>query len=132
MTRYLLDTNVISELVRNPAGSVARRIEPVRNRCITSILVVAEIRYGVRKRGSTRLARLIQPILESIEIMGWDSPADDAYATLRCELEAAGTPIGSNDLLIAAHALALDCTLVSENEREFRHVPGLKVENWAA
>jgi tRNA(fMet)-specific endonuclease VapC len=71
-------------------------------------------------------------VLESIDAAAWESPADLHYGELRAALERAGTPIGSNDMLIAAHALALNCTPVTANEREFRRVPGLTVENWAA
>ena len=70
-------------------------------------------------------------LLATLSIEAWEHPADLAYAKIRCALEQAGTPISANDLLIAAHALALDSTLVTANEREFRRVPGLKVENWA-
>ncbi|MBA3668200.1 MAG: type II toxin-antitoxin system VapC family toxin [Sphingomonas sp.] len=130
MTRFLLDTNILSELARNPSGRAARRAEVHKGSCITSAIVVAEIRFGLAKRGSAELAKRITPVLESIPAIGWEHPADHHYAQLRTSLEAAGTPIGGNDMLIAAHALALEATLVTANEREFRRVPGLSVENW--
>ena len=132
MSDYLLDTNVISEMARNPGGRVARRAEPVRNRCITSIIVLAELQYGLIKRGSDRLVGQVGLITDAIPALPWEPPADECYAQLRHTLETAGTPIGANDLFIAAHALALDAILVTANEREFRRVPGLNVENWAS
>jgi tRNA(fMet)-specific endonuclease VapC len=132
LSEYLLDTNVMFEMARNPGGRVARRAEPVRNRCVTSIIVLAELRYGLIKRGSNALATQVRLVMEAIPALPWEAPADACYARLRLMLEATGTPIGANDMLIAAHALALDATLVTANEREFRRVPGLMVENWAS
>ena len=131
MTGRLLDTNVLSDLVRNPQGSVAKRLAEVGDVGVcTSIVVAAELRFGAAKKGSDRLARQLERILSAIEIHAFDAPADAVYAEVRVRLEAAGTPIGANDLLIAAHALAMDCILVTDNEREFARVAGLKVENW--
>jgi tRNA(fMet)-specific endonuclease VapC len=127
----LLDTNILSDLVRNPQGSVATRIAEVGEaRICTSIIVAAELRFGAAKKGSERLARQLERILSAIEIHALDAPADAAYAELRVRLEAVGSPIGANDMLIAAHALAMDCILVTDNEREFARVNGLKIENW--
>lgn len=131
MTRRLLDTNILSDLVRNPQGRVAARIAEVGDTAIcTSIVVAAELRFGAAKKGSERLTLQLERILSAIEIQPFDAPADAAYAELRVHLEAAGSPIGGNDMLIAAHALATDCILVTDNEREFTRVVGLKVENW--
>jgi len=99
---------------------------------LTSIIVVAESKFGLQKNRAFRLTARLDDFLERLETAAFESPADEHYAALRVHLERAGTPIGSNDMLIAAHTLALDCTLVSANEREFRRVPGLRVENWAA
>jgi tRNA(fMet)-specific endonuclease VapC len=132
LSDYLLDTNVISEMARNPGGRIARRAEPLRNRCVTSIIVLAELHYGLTKRGSERLTAQVRLVMDAIPALPWEPPADECYARLRHTLETAGTPIGANDLFIAAHALALDATLVTANEREFRRVPGLKVENWGS
>ncbi len=131
MTRFLLDTNVLSDLVRNPQGRVAQRIADVgENAVCTSIVVAAELRYGAAKRGSERLTRQVERILAVLDIQPFDAPADAVYARIRAELERAGAPIGANDLLIAAHALATDCVVVTDNEREFVRVSELKVENW--
>jgi tRNA(fMet)-specific endonuclease VapC len=131
VTLYLLDTNIISDLIRNPQGKAAKRIARVGDDNIcTSIIVAAELRYGCAKSGSTRLLKAAEDLLSEINVLSFDIPADAEYGTIRAELEAAGKPIGSNDLLIAAHARALDATIVSANVGEFNRVRRLKVENW--
>lgn len=131
MTRYLFDTNIISDLIKNPRGKVYRRLSQVGDRTVfTSIIVAAELRYGCDRRGSDRLRRAIEQLLIEIPALPFDAPADSYYGSIRTKLEASGTPIGGNDLLIAAHTLSSDATLVTANEREFKRVPGLKVENW--
>ena len=129
--RYLLDTNIISDLVRNPQGQIAKHIEKVgEERVCTSIIVAAELRYGSAKKNSTRLTAQLEEILRAIDVLPLQSPADVTYGLLRAQLEQAGKTIGANDLLIAAQALALGHVLVTDNEREFRRVDGLKCENW--
>jgi tRNA(fMet)-specific endonuclease VapC len=129
--RYLLDTNIVSDLVRHPQGQVVQRIRKVGEaRVCTSIIVAAELRYGAAKKGSTRLSAQLEAVLIALDVLPLESPADVFYASLRADLEAAGKPIGGNDLLIAAHALALGCTIVTDNEREFARVRDLTCENW--
>lgn len=131
--RYLLDTNIVSDLVRNPQGRAAAKIAEVGEDAVaTSIIVAAELRYGALKKGSSRLAEQLDVILSAFEVLPFETPAEAAYASARVALEAAGTPIGGNDLLIAAQALALDLVVVTNNEREFARVRGLEVENWLA
>ena len=131
MSGYLLDTAIISELIRSPDGPAAHRIEQVGPKEIfTSIIVAAELRYGCAKKGSPRLLAKVEGILATIPVLPLDIPADAEYGGIRAELEAAGQPIGMNDLLIAAHAHALGLTLVTDNTREFSRIRGLKVENW--
>lgn len=131
MSRYLLDTNIVSDLVRNPQGKVALRIGQVGERAVcTSIIVAAELRFGAAKRDSERLTVQVERILSVLDIQPFDAPADMAYARLRVQLEAAGASIGGNDMLIAAQALATDCCVVTDNGREFARVVGLQVENW--
>ena len=131
MTRFLLDTNILSDLVRNPQGRVAARIAEVGDDAIcTSIIVAAELRFGAAKKGSERLTSQLERILSAVDIQPFEAPADAAYAQLRAELEAAGALIGGNDMLIAAQALAADLIMVTDNEREFVRVSGLHVENW--
>jgi tRNA(fMet)-specific endonuclease VapC len=96
----------------------------------TSIFVAGELRFGADKKGSERLAFQLEAVLSAITILPLEEPADRHYAKLRHHLEKAGTPIGPNDMLIAAHALSLGLILVSANQREFSRVPGLAVENW--
>ena len=128
---YLLDTNIVSDLVRNPQGRTAARLGRIGNEQIyTSIVVAAELRYGAIRRNSRRLTEQLEIVLSGIEILPLDFPADVRYGELRTRLEESGQTIGPNDLFIAAHALALDHTLVTDNEREFSRVPGLKIENW--
>ncbi len=131
MTGYLLDTNIISDIVRDPFGLAARRIEQVagRNVC-TSIVVAAELRYGCAKKGSSRLLARIEDVLRTLPVLPLDVPIDAEYGAIRAKLEAAGQPIGMNDLLIGAHASALGMTLVTDNTRECIRIRGLDVENW--
>ena len=129
--RYLLDTNVLSDLVRNPGGTIARHIAGVGEKSIaTSVIVAAELRYGGQKSGSQRLVERIDLILSAISVLPFETPADRHYAKVRDHLERQDTPIGPNDLLMAAHALALDLTVITGNEREFPRVPSPRVENW--
>ena len=96
----------------------------------TSLVVSAELRFGALKKGSEPLSSQIEAVLSVLDILPLEGPVDDYYAGLRLVLERAGTPIGGNDMLIAAQALAFDLILVTANEREFSCVPGLSVENW--
>ena len=129
--RYLLDTNILSDLMRNPSGRVADRIAQTGGQQVcTSIIVVAEIRYGIAKNRSLRLAAQLAAILGGLEVVSFEAPADVSYSELRARLEKTGKPIGANDMLIAAHALSLGLTLVTANEREFSRVNGLSIENW--
>jgi tRNA(fMet)-specific endonuclease VapC len=129
--RYLLDTNIVSNLVRNPQGRLADRIKAIGEQSIcTSIIVAAELRYGTTKKASPRLTTQVEAVLGAIDALPFDSPADEFYGTIRTQLELAGVPIGGNDLLIAAQALALDHTLVTDNDKEFSRINGLRVENW--
>jgi len=129
--RYLLDTNILSNLVRHPQGIVATRIASVGESSVfTSIVVAAELRFGASKRGSSRLTQQLEAILSAIEVLPLEEPADQHYGALRTLLERKGLMIGPNDILIASHALTLDCAVVTANQREFSRVPGLKVENW--
>jgi len=131
VTRYLLDTNIISDLVRHPRGRAAERLAAVGvERACTSIVVAAEVRYGALKKPSPKLATQVEAVLDALEVLPFEPPADLAYARLRSTLEAAGRPIGANDLLIAAHAIAAGCTLVTDNMREFGRITQLGVENW--
>jgi tRNA(fMet)-specific endonuclease VapC len=129
--RYLLDTNIVSALVRDPHGHVTERIRVVgeANVC-TSIIVATELRYGAAKIASARLLAQLESVLSALEILPFETPADLIYGDVRARLERAGQPISGNDLLIAAQALALTCTVVTDTQREFKRVSDLRVENW--
>ena len=129
--RHLLDTNIVSDLVRNPQGRIAARIAEVGEDTVcTSVIVAAELRFGAEKRASERLTAQLERVLGALQILPFEAPADAAYGRLRAELERAGTPIGGNDMLIAAHAIAAGCAVVTGNTSEFGRVSGLSVLNW--
>ena len=128
---FQLDTAIASDLVRHPHGRVAARIGEVgAAEVFMSIIAAAEMQFGAVKRGSAALTERVEGALARLNILPFEPPADRHYAELRARLERAGTPIGANDMLIAAHALALGHTLVTDNVGEFSRVAGLKVENW--
>ena len=129
--RYMLDTNIVSDLVRDPQGRVFRKVVELDGEALcVSIITAAELRYGCAKKGSPRLLAQVEAILEGLEVIPFEVPADTEYGGLRAELEAEGKTIGPNDLLIGAHALTVGATLVTANEGEFRRIRGLAVENW--
>lgn len=130
---YLLDTNILSHLVRQPQGPVAARIADVgEDNVVTSIIVACELRYGAAKRGSRKLTRQVEAVLGAIAILSLEAGTDRHYAAIRTALEKKGTPIGANDMLIAAQARAIEAVCVTANVAEFKRVPALKVENWLA
>ncbi len=129
----MLDTNILSDLIRNPQGKAVMRIAKVgEDNVCTSIIVAAELRYGCAKSGSKRLLKAVEDLLGEITALPFDVPADAEYGRIRSELEAAGRPIGGNDLLIAAHAYAIGAIIVTANTDEFKRIRGLSVENWLA
>lgn len=129
--QYLLDTNILSDLVKHPQGLVFQRIATVgENSVCTSVIVLCELRFGAAKSGSSRLLDQLERILEVLPVLPLEPSVDQHYASIRSYLEQTGTPIGPNDLLIAAHTLALDLTLVTANTREFERVPALSLDNW--
>lgn len=129
--RYLLDTNIVSDLVRNPQGRVAQHIRKIGEaKVCTSIIVAAELRYGASKKSSPQLAAQLEAVLGALEVLPFETPTDKTYGLVRARLEKAGRPIGGNDLLIASHALSLGHTVVTNNEDEFGRVENLRHENW--
>ncbi len=129
--RYLLDTNILSDLIRNPQGRVAQRIAEVGESLIcTSIIVAAELRFGAAKAISPRLTAQVEAVLDAIEILPFETPADSIYGHIRSRLEFSGQVIGGNDLLIAAQTLALGYTIITDNMREFARIVDLPCENW--
>ena len=131
MTRFLLDTNIVSDLIRDPQGRVMRHIRRVGEALVcTSIIVAAELRYGAAKKNSRPLAARVDAVLAALDVLPFESPADEVYGQLRARLERAGRIIGGNDLLLAAQALALGFAIVTDNEQEFARVNDLRRENW--
>lgn len=127
----MLDTNIISEALRNPFGRLTGRVASFENGLIaTSAIVASEMRYGARKKGSAKLTERVETILGRIEVLPYDDNASHHFAEIRAGLEKQGRQIGWGDYFIAAHARSLDLTLVTDNIREFSRVDGLKLENW--
>lgn len=128
---HMLDTNIVSDLIRNPSGIVCDRIRKVGEHSVcVSIIVAAEIRFGCAKKGSERLTRQAEVVLKAIPVLPLEAPVDRGYAEIRANIEKRGMPIGPNDLLIAAHAKHLSHVLVTDNTEEFKRVPELQVESW--
>jgi tRNA(fMet)-specific endonuclease VapC len=131
--KYMLDTNICIYVIREKPAGILRRFRQtnVKDVCISSI-TLSEIEYGVNRSsqpGRNKLA--LAAFLAPIQVSPFDDMAAQAYGQIRAILEKQGTPIGFLDTLIAAHALSLDCTLVTNNEKEFRRVPRLHIRNWA-
>ena len=130
--RYMLDTNICIYVIKHKPESVFRKLKKIKPEdvCISSI-TYAELAYGVEKSAQPERNRLaLSMMLSSIEIVAFDDAAADEYGEIRSGLERKGTPIGSLDMLIAAHARSLGCTLVTNNTKEFCRVEGLEVVNW--
>jgi tRNA(fMet)-specific endonuclease VapC len=127
-----LDTNIVSELIRNPAERAAQRARAEAESECVSVTVATELRYGCAMKVSPQLLRKVEDLLSRVMVLPFDVPADGEYGSIRAGLEAAGRTIGSNDLLIAAHARALGATVVTANADELGRVLGLIVENWLA
>jgi tRNA(fMet)-specific endonuclease VapC len=129
--QYLLDANIVSDLVRHPQRAVVRCIARVgEDKVCTSIIVACELRYGAEKKGSPRLSTQLEQILSVLPVLPLDGEADRHYGKIRADLERKGTPIGPHDMLIASHARASGLTLVTNNLDEFRRVGKLKLANW--
>jgi tRNA(fMet)-specific endonuclease VapC len=129
--RYLLDTNILSNLIRFPQGRIRDEIAQTGAKQVaTSVIVTCELRFGARKKNSAKLTQNVEAVLTVLPILPLEQTVDAVYADIRVKLESAGQIIGPNDLLIAAHALALGLILVTDKVAAFRQVPGLVVENW--
>jgi tRNA(fMet)-specific endonuclease VapC len=128
----MLDTNVCVDLIRGEAPRLFRRLRRMKvDEVGMSSITLAELQYGVAKSSDpARHEDLLTQFCAPLAIMPFDSSAAETYGKVRTDLELAGTPIGPLDTLIAAHALALDVTLVTSNQREFARVKGLRMENW--
>ena len=131
MTRYLLDTNILSDAMKRPFGPVAERMNAeAEESLVLSAIVLAELRFGARRISSTQIEMRIDALESQLQVLPFGPPADQAYADIRTDLQRRGVVIGANDLLIAAQAVAADMILVTDNVGEFGRVAGLRVENW--
>jgi len=129
----MLDTSILSDLIRNPRGVLVERLRATESNAVcTSIVVACELRFGARRKGSQLLTQRVDDLLNALAVLPLDQPVDEHFADIRATLERAGTPIGSHELFIAAHARSRDLTLVTQNGREFARVPELRVEDWLA
>jgi tRNA(fMet)-specific endonuclease VapC len=130
-SHLMLDTNALSELIRNPQGVLAQRLNLLEPDTVyTSVVAACELRFGARRKGSAPLTQRVEQLLLALTVLPLDTPADEHYADIRATLERSGTPIGSHDLFIAAHARSRGMKLLTRNLREFQRVPGLAVEDW--
>ncbi|HFU75031.1 MAG TPA: type II toxin-antitoxin system VapC family toxin [Arcobacter sp.] len=129
---YILDTNIVSFIIKNRDFSLIDTFEKIseKNRIGISTITVAELFYGVEKKGSPKLEVAVREFLSPLEKYSFDENAAFIYGKIRSELEASGKIIGSHDMLIAAHALSMDATLVTNNTREFTRVKNLSIEDW--
>ena len=129
--RRTLDTNICSYVLRrHPAAMLERFAQLQRDQLWLSAIVAAELRCGAAKLGSARFAAAVEAWLTGFAVQPWPVAATQHYAQVRAALERSGQPIGAMDLMIAAHAMAEDSVLVTNNAREFLRVPGLAVEEW--
>ena len=129
--QYMLDTDTVSYALRGNEGVVATLIEHAPSELCVSAVTVSELRYGAARRNSKRLHELIDAFTGPIAVVAYDDFCAHHYGDIAADLAKRGAPIGELDVMIAAHAMALDLTLVSNNTKHFRRVRGLKVENWA-
>jgi tRNA(fMet)-specific endonuclease VapC len=135
MTQYLLDTNTISYFLRDHSPALtARLMDTAPDALAVSVITAGELQFGLKKLGpsfrTTALAARLDKLLAAIATLPLEPDVASHYGHIRAHLETQGTPIGGNDLWIAAHALAQDLTLITHNLREFERVPGLRVESW--
>jgi tRNA(fMet)-specific endonuclease VapC len=127
---YLLDTSILSHLIRQPQGIASRIAEVGESNVLTNVIVACELRYAAAKRGSRKHTRQVEAVLGAITIRPFESDVERIYASIRVALEKKRTPIGAHDMLIAAHARAIDAVCVTDNVAEFSRVPALKIQNW--
>ena len=131
MPQYMLDTDTVSFALRGQGQVGARLLEHRPSQLCISSITLAELRFGVEAQRSQRLHRLVSTFVESVEVVPFDQGAADRFALVATALARRGTPIGTFDTLMAAHALSLGVTFVTNNTQHFRRVAGLRTENWA-
>jgi tRNA(fMet)-specific endonuclease VapC len=133
MKRYMLDTDMCSHIIKEHPESVRQRFQTLAmEQLCVSVVTYAELIYGVERSSSKRINRpIIEDFVRHLDVMNWDTEAADQYGVIRAELEAAGTPIGAMDMMIAAHAKSIKAVLVTNNQKHFTKVKRLKIDNWA-
>ena len=130
--RRTLDTNICSYILRrHPANMIERFAALDPKQLWLSAVVAAELRFGAAKLASPRFSAAVEAWLAGFNVRPWPVEATHHYAQMRAVLERSGQPVGAMDMLIAAHAMAEDSVIVTNNAREFHRVPGLAVEEWA-
>ena len=130
--RYLLDSDICIYVMKRRSPSLARRLDALAPDCALSVIAYGELCFGRAASARTETATAhLAALLETVQVLPLPLEAAAHYGDVRAHLERAGKPIGGNDMWIAAHALAANLTLVTNNEREFARVPGLRLENWA-
>jgi tRNA(fMet)-specific endonuclease VapC len=131
---YMLDTNICVSLIRQKQrGLIERLTSHDPDEVGVSIITVAELSYGAQKSAQpSQNLRALEQFLLPLEVADFDQSAADTYGLVRAHLEKNGNPIGSMDMLIGAHALSLGVVLVTNNIREFKRIPNLRVEDWLA
>ncbi|MDF1884413.1 PIN domain-containing protein [Sulfurimonas sp. SAG-AH-194-C21] len=129
----MLDTNIISYIIKNRNYSLIDKFEEISKYHTVSVssITVAELFYGVKKKGSKKLEVAVSEFLSPLEKLSFDSNAAYAYGEIRVALESKGTIIGSHDMFIAAHAKSIEAVLITNNTREFQRVDKLKLEDWS-
>ena len=128
---YLLDTNICIYIINNKPAQVFEHFKKYQlNQITISSISAAELAFGVQKSGSRRNHQALEKFLAPLDVLPFSQQSIWHYAQLRHQLQQQGKPIGSLDMLIAAHALSLDATLVTNNIQEFERIIGLKLENW--
>lgn len=130
--RFMLDTDTCSFLIRGGGERLQSQVRSHAGSLCVSAVTAAELRYGALKKGSSRIVESVAFLLDLLPAVPWGGSAPERYAEIRVALEAAGTPIGHMDMLIAASALAEDCVVVSHSMAHFTRVPGLVVEDWSS
>src|SRR5574341_1422155 len=130
MLQYLLDTDTVSFALRGHGRVAARALEHQPSELAISAIPLAGLRFGAEARRSRRLHRLISTFVESVQVLAFDQRAADRFATVAASLARRGAPIGTFDTLMAAQALSLGLTFVTNNTQHFARVTGLKTENW--
>jgi tRNA(fMet)-specific endonuclease VapC len=130
-SRYLLDTNTVSFHIRQSSAALRRRLRRVdASRVALSVVTEMELLYGLARTPKLKIAPLVEEFLAGMTVLPLDSDVAATYARVRADLESRGRPIGPLDLMIGAHALSTDATLITNNVKEFRWVRGLKAQDW--